>query len=215
MWLIVALVPLSNYGSESLEDTLRDLDRVAELAVAHEAVVEYVAQLAGATVVPMKMFTMFSSVERAVAEMQDRRKSIEAVVDRIAGCEEWGVRITTGRPPRTKPAVSDRPRSGRAFLAARRQVRDEARTAIRRANSTAALAFSELSTFAKETRQRSDAPTGATPPLLEAAFLVPARSRAKFHTAVKRIARSAGESGLAVTLTGPWPAYNFVQMPGD
>lgn len=215
MWLILARVPLERYGPEALEDALRDLDRVAELAVAHEAVVEYVAQLAGATVVPMKMFTMFSSVERAVTEMHDRRRAIEAILDRVAGCEEWGVRITTGRPPGTRHARSERPRSGTAFLAARKQVRDEARAAIRRANGTAALAFSELSSLAKEARQRGDAPAGAIPPVLDAAFLVPTRARGKFHTAVKRISRGAAQSGLAVTLTGPWPAYNFVHLPGN
>jgi hypothetical protein len=215
MWLILALVPLARYGPDPLADTLRDLDRVAELAVAHEAVVEHVAQLAGATVVPMKMFTMFSSVERAVAEMQQRRRDIAAVLDRVAGCEEWGVRITPTPGPRPKHTSSARPKSGTAFLAARKQVRDEARAAAGRASGAAAVAFSELSALAKESRRRGDAPAGATPPLLDAAFLVPVRSRAKFQSAVRRIVRRGSESGLTVTLTGPWPAYNFVHLSAD
>ena len=66
MWLILTSVPLTEYGPDALESKLRDLDLVAELAVAHESVVEFFARASGVTVVPMKMFTMFSSVERAV-----------------------------------------------------------------------------------------------------------------------------------------------------
>src|SRR5919106_7009521 len=67
-WLIVSEVPLEVYGPERLESALRDLDWVSRVAVAHEAVAEHFARRRGVTVVPMKLFTMFSSVERASRE---------------------------------------------------------------------------------------------------------------------------------------------------
>ena len=214
MWLILSAVPLAKYGPKPLEAALRDLDRVAELAVAHESVVEYCARTSGATVVPMKMFSMFSSVERAVAEMRDRRNEIDLVLDRVAGCEEWGVRITA-RAPRAVRAMPERPRSGTAFLTARKRARDQARTAVQKAMDAAALAFEELSALAREARQRREVPPGATAPLLDAAFLVPVRSRSRLRAVAKRLARACAQAGADLTLTGPWPAYNFVQMPGD
>ncbi len=214
LWLILSEVPLAAYGAKPLEDALRDLDRVAELAVAHESVVEYFARTSGATVVPMKMFTMFSTAERAVAEMRDRRSAIDAVLDRVAGCEEWGVRVIA-RAPRAAPGTPQRPRSGTAFLAARKRAREQARTALQKATEAAAAAFEELSALARETRLRNEVPPGATAPLLDAAFLIPARSRAKLRAAAKRLARTCARAGADLTLTGPWPAYNFVQMPGD
>src|SRR5918995_25529 len=69
LWLITADVPLQAYGPQALEPALRDIQWVADIAVAHEAVVEHFTRQRGATVVPMKLFTMFSSVERAVDEM--------------------------------------------------------------------------------------------------------------------------------------------------
>jgi len=213
-WLILSEVPLSKYGPRPLEDTLRDLERVAELAVAHESVVEYFARASGATVVPMKMFSMFSSVERAIAEMRDRRNEIDAVLDRVAGCEEWGVRITA-RASRVVRSTPERPRSGTAFLAARKRARDQARNAVQKATHAAALAFEGLSALAREARQRKEVPPGATAPLLDAAFLIPARSRAKFRAAAKRLSRTCAAAGADLTLTGPWPAYNFVEKPGD
>ena len=214
MWLILTSVPLTEYGPDALESKLRDLDLVAELAVAHESVVEFFARASGVTVVPMKMFTMFSSVERAVDEMRGRRKEIDRVLDRVEGCEEWGVRVTA-RAPRVVRAASERPVTGTAFLTARKDARDATRMALRKSADAAALTFKELSTLAHEARQRRDAPPGAVAPLLDAAFLVPSRSRARFRTAAKRLARSCAQSGAALTLTGPWPAYNFVQGSGD
>ena len=214
MWLVLSKVPLAVYGTGPLEKTLKDLDRVASLAVVHEAVVEFFSRSSGAAVVPMKMFTMFSTVERAVAEMGERRAEIDAILDRVAGCEEWGVRVTMrGRPAPRRPA--ERPRSGKAFLAGRKQARDDARAAMQKTTEAASLAFKELSALAKEARQRTDVPVGGVPPVLDAAFLVRTQGRDKFRAAAKRLARVCANAGAGLTLTGPWPAYNFVQMSTD
>ena len=96
LWLIVAQVPLGTYGAGHLDQHLTDVDWVGTVALAHERVVEYFAGRTATTVIPMKLFTMFSSVERAVAEIGARKRSIEASMRRIAGAEEWGVRILRG-----------------------------------------------------------------------------------------------------------------------
>ena len=96
LWMVCADVPLPNYGTESIERGLRDLDWVSRVAVAHEAVVERFARVAGATVIPMKLFTIFSSDERAHEAMRERRRDLGSILKRIKGCQEWGVRITRG-----------------------------------------------------------------------------------------------------------------------
>src|SRR5689334_5055413 len=75
--LVIATVPLDVYGPEVLEASLRDAQWVTDCAVAHEAVVEYFARKAGVTVIPMKLFTMFSSEKRAIAETRSRRRDVE------------------------------------------------------------------------------------------------------------------------------------------
>jgi hypothetical protein len=98
---------------------------VGEVAVAHEAVVEHFTRLKGATVVPAKLFTMFSSLDRALADTRSRRDDIIEAVKRIAGCEEWGVRIlrTAAENPR-RPATT-RATTGAGFLEAKKRARDE------------------------------------------------------------------------------------------
>src|SRR5262245_33979369 len=212
LWLILSEVPLDRYGSDRLEIALRDLDWVAEIAIAHESVVEHFAGLRDAAVVPMKLFTMFSNEARAVEEMNSRRTEIDAVFGRIAGCEEWGLRVTRRTRPARAPAA--RPRSGTAFLAARKKVRDDARSAVEKAATAALAAYDLLLPLAKDARRRNDSPSGATPPLLEAAFLVRSRGRAKFRAAARRAARLCDNAEAEMTLTGPWPAYNFVAEGG-
>ena len=213
-WLVVSAVPLDSYGPERLDAGLRDLDWVARIAVAHEAVVEHFARQHDATVVPMKLFTMFSAEERAVREMEARRREIDRVLKRIAGCEEWGVRImrTAVRPGRHHRSTA---RTGAAFLASRKELRDSARTALEEAATVAASVFDSLSPLARDARWRDNFPAGATPPLLDAAFLVPADRRSRFRTAARRAAKACSEAGAEMTLTGPWPAYNFVQPSAE
>lgn len=211
LWLIAAEVPLDTYGPGRLEAALSNMQWVGEIALAHEAVVEHFATLRGTTVVPMKLFTMFSTLERAVADTRARRRDITATMSRIAGCEEWGVRVIR-TPPAMPRTAAVRATSGAGFLAAKKRARDEVAESARLAAETADDVYASLAATARDARRRSDVPEHATtPPLLDAAFLVPARGRTRFRTAARRAARACEKLGAQMTLTGPWPAYNFVQ----
>src|SRR5438552_1835163 len=63
-WLVVAHAPLERYGETAIARGLSDLEWVARAAVAHESVVE--AFISAPAVLPMKLFTIFSSDERAL-----------------------------------------------------------------------------------------------------------------------------------------------------
>jgi hypothetical protein len=87
LWLITADVPLDVYGPRPLEARLRDLEWVSEVAIAHEAVVERFSRARGAVVIPTKLFTMFSSLEKAIEEVGEGRATIERAMTHIAGSE--------------------------------------------------------------------------------------------------------------------------------
>jgi hypothetical protein len=209
LWVVHSQVPLDQYGPGPLEASLKDLDWVSRIALAHEAVVEHFAALPGATVIPMKLFTMFSNVARALAGMRGQRAELNRVFARLEGCEEWGVRVL--RSERQKPATATaRPSTGTAFLAGRKQARDEARTAMLAAATAAEAVYASLAEIAAEHRRRTSEAPGVVAPLLDAAFLVPTRRRARFQSAAQKVARQVSETGAQMTLTGPWPPYNFV-----
>ena len=210
LWLVVSTVPLEVYGPSNLEPRLQELDWVAHVAVAHEAVNEFFARASGVVVVPMKLFTMFSSLDKAIDDVRARRAAIGRVVRRVAGCEEWGVRVTR-RPIREPSGDGSRASTGAEFLQARKAARDAAANARTAALGAAETVFDRLKRLSKDARRRSrGTESGTNPPLLEAAFLVRTTARAKFRTEARRQAAIAGKAGADLTLTGPWPAYNFV-----
>ena len=212
LWAVAAEVPLRQYGTDRLEERLKNINWVADVALAHEAVVERFASRAGAAVVPMKLFTMFSSRERAVADLRGKIRDVGAILKRIRGCQEWGVRVTrrsaglpAGGPGRARPT------SGTAFLAAKVRARDDARAELLAAARAAEAAFASLDRLARASRRRPPPEAATTPPLIDAAFLVRSDRKARFKSAARRSAIACRRAGADLTLTGPWPAYNFVE----
>ena len=213
LWLITADVPLTEYGPGHLEPKLQDLDWVAAIAVSHEAVIEHFSRRATVTVIPAKLFTMFSSVDKAIADVAGRRTAIDRVMKRIAGCEEWGARVTrrAGLAVPTSDAPGFAPASGSAFLAARKAARDATVDVRSAAAHAAEQTYHALARHARDARSRERRPEpGTNPPILEAAFLVTAAARTKFKAAARRQAAACKAAGADLAITGPWPAYNFV-----
>ena len=215
LWLITADVPLSQYGPGALEPRLQDLDWVAATAVAHEAVVEHFSRANGTAAIPAKLFTLFSSIGKASADVAARRPSIARVMKRIAGCEEWGIRVTRNlaahAPAEAQPQAAA---SGAAFLAARKAARDATANARTAAIAAAEAAFHALARHARDAKARDRRPEpGTNPPVLEAAFLVPLIARSRFKAEAKKQTAACAGAGADLSLTGPWPAYNFVGDP--
>jgi hypothetical protein len=220
--MVAAEAPSNLYGEDALRANLRSLEWVSRVAVMHEAVVEHFAAMPGATVVPMKLLTLFSSEEAALAELRRRRTAIGATIRKIAGCEEWGVRIfahvaateAAGASRRVgkRPAVT----TGAAFLAGRKAARDAAQLTRARAIEAAERTFDELAGLSRSSRLHQRVPgPGGHAPLVDAAFLVKTAMRVKFKAAVRAQVRACAVAGARLTLSGPWQAYNFVGDPGE
>jgi hypothetical protein len=215
LWLVVADAPLSRYGSAPLETHLRDLEWVAACATAHEAVVEFAAR--GATIVPLKLFTLFNGDERAVAHIRRLRPTIDRVLDRVAGRQEWGVRVRLDevaarrrhveRARRVTAGVS----SGTRFLVLKKEQQQAVREALARGREDVDAAFESLANVADDARRRPpDSVEGAARLVLDAVFLLAPRRLARFKKVARATATRLGRHGYELTLSGPWPPYNFV-----
>src|SRR5229473_2309652 len=91
LFMAVADAPRDRYGEAAINRGLSDLNWVSRAAVAHEAVVEsFISETA---VLPMKLFTIFTSDDRAIAHVRAERQRIAAAVKRVANHQEWGVRV--------------------------------------------------------------------------------------------------------------------------
>jgi hypothetical protein len=214
LWLAVSDVPLSRYKEEALKKGLADLDWVSRAAVAHEAAVE--SFRSADAVLPMKLFTFFATDERARAHILESRASLNRLIARVTRMDEWGVRVavrrSTAERSRSRSAVATTA-SGSSYLLGKKAQRDRVVHGAQRARAVAADLFDELAAHAAEARRRpaTELPADGGPLVLDAALLVPRSGSAKLKTAAARQARALSSEGYAVSLTGPWPPYSFMQ----
>ena len=214
LFAAVADAPLHRYGEAAINRGLADLDWVSRAAVAHEAVVEsFIAETA---VLPMKLFTIFTTDDRAVAHVRAERRRIAALVKRVADHHEWGVRVVIDRaraPAAPKKAPPKSGLSGSAYLARKKAQRDAAVELAEHAHDTIAALYDRLAARSRESKRRmpSELPPQGGRLLLDAAFLVPRKHARSFHAMAVRESRALARHGYGLTLTGPWPPYSFVQ----
>lgn len=209
--VIATDVPLPAYGQAEIDARLQDLDWVSDRALGHEAVVGHLAGSgAVAAVLPMKLFTLFADEGRAVEHLRRDLPRTRELLDRVTGRLEWGVRVhhDPQRAAETVDAAPAEAASGRDFLVRKRRLRDAARRAPEAAAAAAEEAFGRLASRVAESRRRSVEGRGQL--LLDAAFLVPREERETFLAEVDAAARSLADAACELTLTGPWPPYNFV-----
>ena len=222
-WAIVSSVPAAQYEEEALASGLQNLDWVGRRAMAHEAVVEHF--LTEPAVLPMQLFTLFTSDGRALEYVARERRRIDRILTRLERQLEWGLRLTFDekaareaveadhRAGRTRRVAAGE--SGAAYLARKRDLLDVTRVQLTAARSAANRLYRAMSRAATDARRRRSTEQMAPGSrlLLDAAFLVPVRRAAAFRGALRQQVKSLSGSGLVVSLTGPWPPYNFVDAP--
>jgi Gas vesicle synthesis protein GvpL/GvpF len=214
LFMAVADLPLDRYGESAINKGLADLDWVSRVAVAHEAVVE--SFIAAVAVLPMKLFTIFTTDDRALDHVRAQRPRIAALVKRVANQQEWGIRVVLDRtlaaalPKKKAPA---RAGSGVSYLAQKKAQRDSSRELASRARETVAGLFERLAARSGDAKRRaaSELPAQGGPLLLDAAFLVPRARSTAFKALAARESRTLARQGYGLTVSGPWPPYTFVQ----
>ena len=214
-YLVVSDAPESAFGEGPLNAKLSDLDWVSRAAVAHEAVTESFMSAADA-VVPLKLFTLFSNDERALAQIRSGWKQVESAIKRLNKHEEWGVRLVFDESRAPSAADAAEAPSGRNYLIAKRaQQAASARhsTAMRK---VAADVLKSLRPLSRDVKQRAITapPESRSRLLLDAAFLVPRAKAPRFRKSVEQRAKKIAADGYALQLSGPWPAYSFVEGHG-
>jgi NADH dehydrogenase/NADH:ubiquinone oxidoreductase subunit G len=210
-YLMVSTAPLAQFGEEPLAAKLSDLEWVSRAAVAHDAVT--LSFMRADAVVPMKLFTLFTSDERALAEVRAGWKRVAAVIKRLGKHEEWGVRLVfdDARAPKDDQTVSAA--SGRGYLLAKRQLHSATAKHSAAMRKIAGGVLKTLRPIARDVQQRAvTAPDeGRSRLLLDAAFLVPRAKADRFRKLVETRATKIAADGYALQLTGPWPPYSFVE----
>ncbi|WP_055482387.1 GvpL/GvpF family gas vesicle protein [Sphaerimonospora mesophila] len=222
----VSRVPLDRFGEEPLRRHLEDLDWVEGVARAHHHVVETLAE--AVPTAPVRLVTVYSGEEQVRGLLDRRHADFAAVLARVAGRREWGVKAyvqpdaaapgpgggpTGGSAAGAAGAAADSP--GTAYLRRRkaslRSRQDLWRAAAERAERLHA-ALETVAVAARRHRPQDPRLSGRTDwMVLNGAYLVDAGREEEFAA----VPASFREEGIDVEINGPWAPYSFTELPAE
>jgi hypothetical protein len=205
-WLLVSTVPESKFGESQLAGAISDFDWVADCGTAHHGVIEAVHRTID--VIPFRLFTIFSTDERASSRLAASRAKIAAALKRVKGREEWVLRMA---PAPVTSASAPGAVSGASYLAAKAAALKRGGAIPPAQKRAAAALLRDLGRLTDQSYKRTDADGPAL--LVDAAFLVKRSKQKAFVSAVSRGTKALAAQGSRVSLTGPWPPYSFVTFP--
>jgi hypothetical protein len=217
--VILADADPAQWSEDTIATGLSDMDWVSERAMHHD---EMLAHFLGAeALIPMKAFTLFRSEENALTDVRGREKAVRAILRRVAGCVEWGLRFrldeelakqrTAALQASAAPATG-----GAAFLKRKKTIQDAARNARSEAYAAARQTAEAIAEIARETKVVPIPDIGSgSPLLLDVAYLVPRADRARVERAIDDAAEALRSAAVIGDLTGPWAPFHFAAPRED
>jgi osmotically-inducible protein OsmY len=181
------------------------------------------ALLESTTVVPTRLCTIFSD-EKQVREMMSReRAALLEALERLEGKAEWGIKafaesgaLERAALERAQEGADEAPVSpGAAYMDRRRREARARENAEEIADGWAQAIHERLARHAAEALlnplQRREVSGHNGDMLLNGVYLVEDEEVERFRELASELGEEYRARGVAVELTGPWPAYNFVK----
>jgi hypothetical protein len=223
---IVSPVPLSVFTPEAVRAGQNDNDLVwIEAQVrAHQAVLA--RAMRQATVVPLRFGTVFRDAAGVRAMVLEHASRFRQALTRLVGRQEWGLKIGVDEASLAVQIIATSARikdidarqrglsSGAAYMLTKQReqiLREEVARAIETCvrDAHARLVAEAVATVIDGTAPAA-APSEARP-VFRCAYLVDVSNLETFLATLDCLA--ATHPAFAFTLSGPWPAYSFVNSP--
>jgi hypothetical protein len=221
---LVSHVPAAQFAAEPLRENLNEMAWLEAVARAHENVLG--AAFASATIVPLRLCTIYASSESVRWMLEDERDALEAALARLEGREEWGVKLLVdpelladaaraASPQAAEFAEEAEDRSaGGAYIMRRRLERHVREQADALASELAAQVHARLQDWALDAvsrpAQNRDLSGHEGEMLLNGAYLVEEGRAEELRALAGELESHHRDVGARLELTGPWPPFNFV-----
>ena len=222
--VLVSPVPMSEFGRDALTRNLNELEWLEQVARRHEGVLE--DALSAATIVPLRLCTIFRDPDGVRRMLDEERPQLEAALERLAGREEWGVKLLA-HPAALEGAARARSTDadelerklegsteGEGYMLRRRLERELREEAYRLGAELAEDVHARIQDWADaavlNSPQNRDLSRHEGEMLLNGAYLVASAKVGRLHEIVHQLADRHRDLGVRIELTGPWPPYNFV-----
>ncbi|ABF41410.1 Gas vesicle synthesis GvpLGvpF [Candidatus Koribacter versatilis Ellin345] len=197
----ISRVDRSEYA-DRLAENMENLEWLATIGVRHQRAVGDLASKV--EILPARFGTVFLSEASLQEHIAGQKKSIQSVFKKIAGAEEWGIKIFRTATPKA-PAMIEAS-SGTDYL------KRKAQTVMpRKKEEDPSLAeFVEaLSKASADTAAGGKASAGQPSLVWHGSFLVKRTAQKKFAAALKKSTAKLANN-YRVECSGPWPPYSFV-----
>jgi hypothetical protein len=213
---VVGSVPRAEVDEEPLRRHFRDpvwLERTARI---HHRVVTTCSQVQ--PTVPFRLATVYLADDGVRELLSRRRDQFRAALETVTRRAEWGVQAyagPAGPAPVAEPPPAAAAGPGTAYLLRQRAEREWREQARRRVGEAVRGVESSLAGLAVAIRPQPlpvahgsrDQPGSL---VLNMSYLVDDRARERFVAAAGRLAEQF--PAIQLRVTGPWPAYSFVEI---
>lgn len=208
------------FSQEVIDRRSRDLDWLGRLGFRHQSVIAHLAERT--TVVPLRAFTLFSSIEKLVDYLDQNEDDLSELLEALEGREEWTIRVELDAERWQKGIVArveslaqierdaESASSGKAFLL-RKQLDEKRKEAAKEAEASlvreleASIESALDCDLIVETRQQKE---GSFPQL---DILIAAGDRDSLASLHEKLQSKHAAEGVTLVLTGPWPPYSFAR----
>lgn len=216
-------VAAEEFSQEVIDQRAGDLEWLGSIGYRHQDVM--VELMRATAIVPLRAFTLFSSIDALRAWLHENRQSLERKLDRLSGKQEWTLQLEF-EPQRWSEALGGRVESlkqleheiassspGRAFLL-RKKYDDEKKKAGEQAEESllTEVECAVADGLRCETRVESRRARGGGAPQVN--ILIDRDHEASLLALRDDLGARYEAEGVALGLTGPWPPYSFAGDAG-
>lgn len=201
----ISRVDRSEYA-DRLAENMENLEWLAMIGVRHQRAV---ADLASKQeMLPARFGTVFLSEQSLKEHVATGKKTFTAVFKKIAGSDEWGIKVFRLAQPGRAPMVEAA--TGTDYL------KRKAQSVMPRAKEEDPKLEGLVRTLGRlsvDTAAGGKASSGQPNLVWHGSFLVRRSGQKKFASALRKFTGEFSE-GYRVECSGPWPPYSFVGQHG-
>lgn len=229
LYAVVSKVKESEFSEENLKKNLVDLEWIKAEASIHEKIIEEVMK--DTCVIPFKFATLFNNEDNLKAMLEEHVEELKASLKHLEGKEEWGVKIYCDIEKLKENLIQEdeallkidkeisASSPGKAFLLKKKKEELINTLLSKKLNEYGQYNFDRLREQSLKARINKLLPKEVTERkdemILNSAFLVHKDKISAFISGVDILKEQYKDKGLFLNCTGPWPPYNFCDLPKE
>lgn len=205
--LMGKIINISDFKKE-LQEALNNPKIMEKVLTEHQGILDRLMKKT--TVIPFQFGTILKDKEAAADHLKLSYERYKELLKNFKDRQEWGVRVFAAR---TNQENTQKSSSGTAYLLRKKQEEEAEKATNEKLASFSGEILNSLKELAFEYKVTQSAQRFSEKGELLIsvfAFLILKSKTRKFNQKFALLGKTYQEFGLRLTISGPWPAYNFI-----